>query len=428
MAPTQASQAALFTTLPAPGVSPPQLPSGTVSLYKDASWSSPKVDVRTSEYVTNVRHQSPMVDTCTWIAFNLPPGTVMTLTDHIVSAGQNVADLRDTGASIDLIGVGHTVAVDLIAYKMNDAIASFFWRIVDLTRGAIEMFDDLDYTHIRQVIFLADFEPGVIHDISRWYMNDKMTSVRWRSMVDRQTAALFEHPDGAGASYRNISGTISTKEVSDLRTVGFDDKISSFRWDAIVPMKEIIAPFNVTAASSRSSSSLVSTISGTNQSSLPQPVTVKLRNSTSQTVTVSTEDQFVTSVSTTLSILTSEKAGVPGVGEIEATQTWAVTVGYQYTNTTTRSTSTTQTVDLDIEQQVSAPPFTNYEAKLLVNIGQLPPTTYKTTATRWYNVPVSGAQPDPSNNNWYKRTEEIQISMTGALAASTRADIQATPL
>lgn len=378
MAPTQASQAALFTTLPAPNVQPPQLPSGTVSLYKDNSWSSPKVDIHTWDYLFNERHQvpNPMVDQGTWLAFNLPPGTVMTLLDHItpLRPGENIADLKDTGFSIDLIGVGHTVAVDLVEYKMNDSIASFFWRTVDLTLGAIELFNDLDFTHIRQIIFLADFQPGVVHDLSRWYMNDQMTSIRWRPMIDRQTAAIFEHPDGAGVSYRNITGIIANKEISDLRTVGFDNKLSSFRWDAVVPVKEIIAPFFVTTASTKTSSALVSTLEGTNNSSSPQVEILGLRNEVAQTITVSTEDQFVSSISSSLTLSTSEKVGVPGAGEIEATQTWSVSVGFQYSNTTTRTTSTTNTVELNISQQVVAPPFTTWKATLLVFIGQLPPT------------------------------------------------------
>ncbi|KAJ2980923.1 hypothetical protein NUW58_g6818 [Xylaria curta] len=429
---TQASQAALFTRLPVPKTNPPQLPSGTVSLYKDPWWTSDKLDLRTSDYVPNVRHrvQSALVDSCSYIAFNLPAGTVMTLMDHVVSvsAGENTANLKHTGASVDLVGVGYTVGVDLMAYGLDDMIASFFWRTVDLTRGAFELFIHPNFTGIRGIVFLAEFQPGVIHDIQAWSMNDSASSVRWKPMVDRQTAALFAHPDGSGESYRNMSGSITTKEASNLADYGFDDTISSFRWDTVVPVKEIIEPFNVTAASAANSGALSSTVRGTNRTSLPQAVTVSLDNTTSQTVTVSTQDQFVTGVSTTLSISNTVKGGVPGAVENETTTSWSVTVNFEYTQSTTHTTSTTKTIDLNIQQQVTAPPNTNYTASLLVSIGQLPPTIYKTTATRWYNVPMVGAQQDPTNNNWYKRTEEVDISMTGALAASTWTEITATPL
>jgi hypothetical protein len=41
---------------------------------------------------------------------------------------------------------------------------------------------------------------------------------------------------------------------------------------------------------------------------------------------------------------------------------------------------------------------------------------------------MAGAQPDPSNNNWYKRTENIEISLSGALSATTKSDVTAIPI
>jgi hypothetical protein len=65
---------------------------------------------------------------------------------------------------------------------------------------------------------------------------------------------------------------------------------------------------------------------------------------------------------------------------------------------------------------------------LLVNIGQIPPTVYHTTAERWYNVPMTGAQQDPLNNNWYKRVEPVTVSIAGSLASSTRVNIETKPV
>ncbi|KAI0856629.1 hypothetical protein F4860DRAFT_492202 [Xylaria cubensis] len=435
---TQQSQAGLFTTLPSlsNAPAPPQLPTGTVSLYRDSAsdgnaWAGAKLDIRTSDYVPNVRHRldSAMLDNCDYLAFNLPPGTVMTLMDDVipVSAGENVADLKRTGYSVDLVGVGYTLSVDIRQYGMGDVIASFMWRTVDLTRGAIELYFDPRFTGIRQIIFLAEFEPGVIHDLAEWAIEDDLSSVCWRTMVDRQTAALFAERDGSGASFNNISGSVAMKEVPDLSQFGFDDCISSFRWDTVNPAKEVIEPFDIAATSSSNSGALSSITTGINRSSLPQTVKISLRNSTSQTITVSTQDQFVTGVSTTVTLSETVKEGV-GVASSETTATWSITLNFQYTQTTTNTTSTTKTVDLNIEQEVQAPPNTSYTAKLLVKIGQLPPTTYKTTATRWYTVPMAGAERDPANNYWYKRTEPIEVSMTGALAVSSWTEIDTTPL
>jgi hypothetical protein len=300
----------------------------------------------------------------------------MTLMDRVVptSSGQNVADLSKTGPSVDLVGVGYTVAVNLTAYKMDDVIASFFWRNVDLTRGAIELFLDPNFTNVRQIIFLDEFESGKIHDLRDWRINDSATSARWRTMVDRQTAALFADPDGKGKAYNNISGSITTKEDPDFRNYGFDDVITSFRWDPVVPIKEVIAPIELTSTTATISGSLVASTSGTNSSSFPQLVTVSISNDDAQTVSISTEDQFATSISSTLSMSATAKAGVPGAAEAEATTTWSVTVAFDYTHSVTRSTSTTKSVKLDISQQVTAPPESDWEATLEVKIGQIPPT------------------------------------------------------
>jgi hypothetical protein len=52
---------------------------------------------------------------------------------------------------------------------------------------------------------------------------------------------------------------------------------------------------------------------------------------------------------------------------------------------------------------------------------------YTTKATRWYDVPMVGAVQDSTNNNWYRREEDIKITMSGTLAANVRTDIYAVP-
>ena len=154
---------------------------------------------------------------------------------------------------------------------------------------------------------------------------------------------------------------------------------SSFRWDGIVPVKEIIAPFNVVAGSASSSSGLTSVVNGTNNSSLPQPVTVTLNNTDAQTVKVATTDQLVVGISSTFSETASE-----GVKDISSsTTTWSLTVNYSYTHSDTKTTSETKTIAFSILQTVNAPPNSSYAATLLVNIGKTPPTLYHTTAQRW---------------------------------------------
>ncbi|RXH06152.1 hypothetical protein [Bradyrhizobium vignae] len=132
--------------MPAPSAPAPQLSSGSVALFRDDNWSSQRFDLSTGDFVPNQRQrlQSFTFDQATFVAFNLPVGTVMSLMDNVTSgpAGKTVADLSGCGRCVDLVGTGKTEAVDLRAVNMNDCVSSFFWPEVDLNLGAIELFDD----------------------------------------------------------------------------------------------------------------------------------------------------------------------------------------------------------------------------------------------------------------------------------------------
>jgi hypothetical protein len=423
-----AHQVSLLTRLPAPSAPPPQLASGTVTLFRDDNWGSQRLDINTGEFVPNQRQrvQSFMFDEATFAAFNLPLGTVMTLMDNVTPtpSGKIVADLSGCGRCVDLVGTGRTEAVDLRAVNMNDCVSAFFWREVDLDFGAIELFDDTNFGGNRSTVFLSEWNSGTIYSIQYWWLQDRISSLRWKTLNDRQTGVLFDNSDGSGDQYANIKGWGNTKEIASLPDVGFNDRASAWRWDGIVPMKEIIAPFNVVASSVSGSSGLTSVVTGTNNSPMTQPVTVVLNNSDAQTVTVATMDQWVTGVSTTITEAATE--GVPTVAS--STETWSVTLNYSYTRSETRTTSETKTIALSISQTVNAPPNSSYKATLLVNIGQIPATVYHTTAQRWYNVPVTGGVADPTNNNWYKRVEPVTVTMSGSLASTTTVNMDSKPL
>ena len=107
---------------------------------------------------------------------------------------------------------------------------------------------------------------------------------------------------------------------------------------------------------------------------------------------------------------------------------WSIELSYSYERSTTVSRSETKTIALSVAQTANAPPKTDYTATLLVTMGTLPPTVYKTTAERWYGVPVAGAVQDPAKNNWYKRVEPITVTLRGALATHSTVRIEATPI
>lgn len=427
MATTAADQANRLTKLAAPSAPPPQLASGSAAIFQDVSWTSQRLDIATNDYVSNKRQtlQLSMFDQASYVAFNLPVGTVMTLMDNVQPPSTTtVVDVGGCGRCVDLIGTGKTEAIDLIAIGMNDCISSFFWRTVDLNMGAIELFEHNYFGGIRCVIFLSEWNPGTVYPINQWWLQDKISSVRWGSLMDRQVASLFENVDGSGNQFNNIKSWGSSKEVAALSDYGFNDAVSSFRWDGINPVQEIIKPFPILATGGSGSSGLTSVITGTNNTSVSQPVTLTLNNTDAQSVTVATTDTHVAGISSTLTL--AESVGIKDVASTSAS--WSVTLKYDYTHSETRTTSETKTISLSISQTVNAPPNSSYRATLLVSIGRIPPTVYQTTAERWYNVPVTGGVADSSNQGWYKRTEPVSVTMSGSLASSTTVDIKATPL
>lgn len=421
----------LLTPLPAPPESPPQLPSGVVALFRDEDWNSQRLDINVNSVRQNQRQAVPafMNDATSYIAWNLPIGAVLTLTDDfdLNTDGRNVADLSRCGRCLDLVGTGQTQAVVTGWVDMSDNISTFFWRTVDLSLGAIEFFDnatDSDkFTGNRSTIFLSEFPSGTVISIADWYLQDRISSMRWKSLQDRQTATVFENSDGSGMEYNNIIGYAGDKEIADMGQIFLDDAISSFRWDAIIPEKEIIAPFNIPSTNFTGSQGLTGTLFETNDGSAVQEYTISINKEDAQEVTTTTMDQHVVGINATYTSSVTAEAGVA-----ETKQEWSVSLKYEYTHSDTTSRSQTQTVALENSQVIKVKPHKQVRATMLVSIGQLPAQVYHTTAERWYLLPLTGAKPDPTNNNMFKRVEPVTVSINGSLAVSTIVTIEETDL
>ena len=242
-----------------------------------------------------------MYDQARYVAFNLPVGVVLTLTDSIapLGAGQNAADLSGCGVCVELVGTGQTEALDLMDASANNCISAFFWRAVDLELGAIELFQHIGFKGNRSILFLSEWSPGEVHSIGKWWMNDKVSSARWDTLSDRVAAALLQDADGAGDSFDNIGGLGSMKECGDLQEFRFNDKMSSFRWNGLVPKKEIIAPFKMNIPVDKLQTGFTDVETRKNMSNVDQPSAVTFEKKLGKTISVSTTDTFVTGVKTT---------------------------------------------------------------------------------------------------------------------------------
>jgi hypothetical protein len=85
-----------LTPLKPIGHTPPEVELGTVQLFHHPSYDSPRHILRLHDW-TQGEHfllDSGFIDTVTWVAWNLPVGTVVTLTDHHQSRqGQGIGSL-----------------------------------------------------------------------------------------------------------------------------------------------------------------------------------------------------------------------------------------------------------------------------------------------------------------------------------------------
>jgi hypothetical protein len=419
-----------ISKLAAPTTPPPAQASGVVTLYRDTNWKSATYAIDTRNYSQGSLQSiqgSPLHDAASWIAYNLPVGIVMTMTDNTgwVDPKTGCTNLKGAGRVVDLVGTGQTEAVDLTKINMNDCISAFYYRAVNLGMGAVELFEDANFGGNRTILFLQDWPEGQLTSVDGWYIDDKLSSARWDTLMDSLDVSLFDNVDGSGASYTNIAGWLSSKSIADFSVTGFNDKMSSFKWGALTPMKEVVAPFTIPVSQSlNTAAGDTYTNSGTitNDTSEPQTGSVTLTQANAQSLTVTSSDSYTAGSSISVETDIGEDLLVESVS-VKIT----VSVSFSYTHTTSTSNTATVTKDLSITQGFTAPAYTETTGTLIAKIGSLPPTTYNTTAQRWYQQPLTGTTLDPSNG-WYQRTETLTLTVSGSLCGSWSTSVASIPL
>lgn len=402
-----------LTPLPPVGSNPPvNIPSGQFRVYVDPSWSSRSCTIDTNETTAVDRRYLPsgFTDNATWIAWNLPVGRVVTLTDNYLplASGKSVGDLQGLGRSVDLVGTGKTETVDLLNCGVNDLLAAWFWREVDLRLGAVEMFSDLNFTGLRHTLFLSEWEADTIHSLAGMWMNDDLTSIKWKTLQDGQKVAFWEHPDGSGTTYNDVKGWGNIKENGDLRNDRFCDIVSAFKWTPMTPVDEKIdsvqikdVPINALSQPSKHS--------WANSSDLPSTESLSIKLTESDTFTVSTTDTFVTGVKVTVSGGTESTAG-----PLTVSMNFSVELSYQYSNSVTKTTATTWSREVSDTRTITCAPRGLTIGTMLYRLCKIPPTLYETTAHRWYSQQVTGSTKD---GNLYKRDEKISITAGGGIGS-----------
>jgi hypothetical protein len=415
-----------LTPLPPTSSPPPDIPSGTVALFAH-HWDSKRLDINTSDYIVNKRHRVPaaLIDSATWVAWNLPVGTVMTMTDWLQdSTGLTNASLDGAAGSVDFVGSGQTRSAEMTSILMEDHIAGFFWREVDLAQGAIELFQTQKFKHNFSTLFLSEWPRDTPVNISDWWLGDRVSSFRWKTLTDRQTATLYSGNNGTGTRYDNIKGWGSFKEIAEAQDYGIDDCISSFSWSSVNPKKEIIDPIVIPASLITGSTSLYAHLFGDNATSQSGQSKITLHEEEVQSLTVETSDSHHAGM--TMSVTQSFRSGVDGIATAETN----ISLGFSYDFTTTKTVTrtTTKIMSINLEQTVIQPPWKHWDAHLTADIGTMPPTDFQAKATRWYDYPVANGVRDPAFNDWYKREELVTFRVGGSLAVESKFDVIASDL
>ncbi|KAL1799938.1 hypothetical protein ACET3X_000280 [Alternaria dauci] len=384
-----------LTKLPSPSQRAPDLASGRIRLYQDFNWNSNNTEIDIHDnYRQKERFQVDrnLFDKASWIAFNLPVGTVLTFMDHLpsVPASGKYADLSDAGRTMDLIGTGQIEGVDLDQLQMNDKISQFFWRTVDMNQGAIELFDDQDFKNNRVTIYVSlSFPRGLL------FVSDN---------------------EGRGDRFSRIMGGGETREVRKLQDSGFNDRITAFRWSNINPAYEQIQAVVIADTDQKIDQSIQETIWVENRDEKEALTAIEFSKEYKTEITTTVKDTYATGMTAEYSV-----SGKAGIGIVEATVGWKVAVKFDYARETTKSTSVTNTLTLGVDQSVMVPARSKRLVYVTVHTSKVESKTYTTKAERWYRERLTGSyKSNKGGEELWKRDETVQITVTGGLQGKTK--------
>jgi hypothetical protein len=415
------------TSTPYPG----SCPSGQIKLFKDNNWNSTSltVDTNSSQYPSGNPFSfsgTPLQDNATWIVFNLPENVVCTLYNNLVQ-NSNPYDFSNAGVCVDLIGNGQTQTIDLVAYGANDCLSGGIWRAVDPTQGWFQLFYDTGERGSFATIFLDEWPTSTPNSIAKWWLQDQASSLNYPSLTPPQLLKLSDNADGSGQSTTvgasNAYGTSNNKAVLDLTNSGMNDKVSSFSYSLIQPVRAVISSVTVDVTSQIvPSQTIVETISGTNASSEVLPITDTVAAGKTVTISNTTTQEYQTTATITASVEATE--GVPEVDSVKTT----LTASFSVSATSSSSQTTTSSNTLSLEQAITfnVPPQSTYSGVATVSIGQVPPTTVTQNGSFYYgqNLPGSVKQSDGT----YLLTTPVTVVISGEVGSSVQFNVTSTPI
>ncbi|AUH52907.1 hypothetical protein CXB49_19995 [Chromobacterium sp. ATCC 53434] len=367
-----------------------------------------------------------MQDNATWIVFNLPENVVCTLCNNVVQ-NANPYDFSGAGVCVDLIGNGQVQTIDLVAYGANDCLSGGVWRDVEPDQGWFQLFYDIGESGSFATIFLSEWPTAQPVSIAKWWLQDQGSSVNFPCLTPPQQLTLSDNSDGSGQSVTvgasNAFGTYGTPAVMDLTGSGMNDKVSSFTYSLLSPVRTVVSSVTVNVDSTiLPGQTFTETIKGTNASSEVLTVTDTVAVGKTVEISNTATQQYETMASISATVTATE--GVPDVDSIQA----SLTTSFSVTSTTSSSQTTTNTSTISLEQQITfnVPPQSSYSGVATISIGQVPPTTVTQNGQYYYsqNLPGSVKQADGT----YLLTSPITVNISGEVGSSVQFTVTSTPL
>ncbi|MGL4409648.1 MAG: hypothetical protein ACRCTU_14795 [Zoogloea sp.] len=405
--------------------------SGQILLFKDNNWNSTKltVDTTSPQYPPGQFFSfsgTPLQDAATWIVFNLPVGVVCTLCNNVVQ-NANPYDFSGAGVCVDLIGNGQIQTIDLVAYGANDCLSGGVWRQVDANQGWFQLFADAGEQGTFATIFLAEWPTGKPNSISKWWLQDKGSSINYPCLTPPQLLRLNDNSDGTGQTTTvgasNPFGTYAKPAVLNLGDSGMNDRVSAFSYSLIPPVKTVVASVSVDVSSTiLPGQTFTETISGTNAADTVLTVTDTVAVGKTVEISNTTTQQYETTATITASVTAT--AGVPDVASIETT----LTASFAVTASASSSQTTTNTSSISLQQAITftVPPQSTYSGVATISVGEVPPTTVTQNGQFYYsqNLPGSVKQSDGT----YLLTAPLTVVIQGEVGSSVKFDVQSKPL
>ena len=264
---------------------------------------------------------------------------------------------------------------------------------------------------------------GKVASLKGWYIDDKLSSAKWDTLQDTQSAELWENV-GQGNAYANISGNGKVDRcLKDFKTVAFNDRASSFMWQALIPEYEEIQPIKMTV-SPVTGDTTVFTASGTNEFDVPQSTTVKSAEALSNSFTVSTSQAHAAGAKLGFKQIIMGK-----VGPFRAQSEISLELSYNYTNTKTEGTSKTVTTTTEVSHTFNVPAKCKWEGQFTVTMGHVPPTPFNTKAKRWYtqqlkNTTLDSTRRGAGGAQLFWRNEDVIGTLEGRMVANVNSDVR----